>query len=82
MRLGVRFGPVWVSSGGRRRRGGPSGFKVLAGAVCVAAVADALASGGWWVVLGWTVVGVTVLTLVVRLFKRTPGAQHHGGEGR
>jgi hypothetical protein len=53
---------------------------MLAGAACVAAVADALASGGWWAVLGWTVVGVTVVALVVRLVKRTPGAQHHGGQ--
>jgi membrane protein implicated in regulation of membrane protease activity len=45
----------------------------------VGAVVDALCSGGWWVVLGWTVVSLTLIVLVARAFKHAPGAQHQGG---
>jgi len=35
-------------------------------------------SGGWWVVLGWTVVGVTLIVLAVRAVKNAPGAEDKG----
>jgi hypothetical protein len=80
MRLVVRFGPFWVSSGGgRRRRTTIPAWKVLVIAACIIAVADALASGGWWAALGWTIVGVFVLVMAVRMVKHKDGAQHVGG---
>ena len=47
----------------RRGRGGPSSIKMLFVAACLVAVGDAVVSGGWWAVLGWTVVGIAVLAL-------------------
>ena len=81
MRIGARVGPVWVSTGGsrrRRRRKQPSA-KQGTFIIWLIGVAYLLVSGGWWVVLGWSVVGVTLIGLLVRAVKRTPGSQHHAG---
>jgi hypothetical protein len=61
VRVGVRVGPVSVSarSSNRRMRGRPSASALIL--IPLIAVADMLASGGMWVYLGWTIVGITVL---------------------
>lgn len=80
MRLGVRFGPLWVSSGGGRRKPrkqytAASGYLVI----WVVAAVVGIMSGGWWLpVLGWTVVGIGMIALLVRVVKHPPGAQHTG----
>jgi hypothetical protein len=43
------------------------------------AVVYLLVSGGWWVVLGWTLFAATIVVCLVRLVKHAPGAQHNGG---
>jgi hypothetical protein len=67
----VRFGPLWVSSGGRRRR--PVTARAVIGSVCLIAVADAVCSGGWWVVLGWTVTGLGAAVWLLYLMGRRTG---------
>ena len=52
--------------------------KTVAILVPLVALIDALVSGGWWAVLGWTAVAVTVIVLVVRVMRHTPGVQHAG----
>lgn len=43
------------------------------------AVVYLLVSGGWWVVLGWTLVAAGLITMCVRLANSKPGVQHAGG---
>lgn len=52
--------------------------KTVAFLVPLAGVIDALVSGGWWAVLGWTAVAVSVIVLVVRAVRHAPGVQHAG----
>lgn len=54
--------------------------KTVAVLVPLVAVIDALVSGGWWAVLGWTAVAVTLIGLVVRAVRHAPGVQHAGAE--
>jgi hypothetical protein len=78
MRIGLRVGPAWISTGGsRRRRRSVSAPKTIAILVPLIAIGDALAEGGWWAVLGWTAVAVTLIVLVVRALHH-PGAAHAG----
>jgi hypothetical protein len=67
-----------VSTGGsrRRRRRKYTGKQSLAIAWLVAVI-YMLVSGGWWVVGGWTVIGVTLIALLVRAVNHAPGAQHN-----
>jgi hypothetical protein len=67
-RLGLRFGPVWVSSGGSRRRKGRNytakqGFAII----WLFAVVSLLLAGGWLPALGWTILAVTVIALIVSI---------------
>lgn len=50
----------------------------LALVALLVAVIDALVSGGWWAVVGWTVVAVTLIALAVRVVRHAPGVQHAG----
>lgn len=50
----------------------------VTGTVCVIAVLDAVTSGGWWVVLGWSVVGLFVLGWLAWLIGRNPGQRASG----
>ena len=52
--------------------------KTVAILVPLVAVIDALVSGGWWAVLGWTAVAVALIVVVVRAVRHTPGVQHAG----
>jgi hypothetical protein len=54
--------------------------KTVAVLVPLVAVIDALVSGGWWAVLGWTAVAVTLIVLAVRAVRHAPGVQHAGAE--
>jgi fatty acid desaturase len=82
MRSGVRFGPVSRSAGrNRRRKRGKYTMKSTVALALLVAVIYLLVSGGWWVVLGLTILGVALIGLLVRGVKHTPGAQHQGGHG-
>jgi hypothetical protein len=84
MRLGVRFGPVWVSSGGGSGRRKPRKQYTAARGyliIWVIAAVVGIMSGGWWLpVLGWTIVGIGFIALLIRGMKHVPGAQHTGAE--
>lgn len=48
---------------------------------CLIAVADAVCSGGWWVVLGWTVVGLGLIVWLLYLMGRRIERQEAAAKG-
>jgi hypothetical protein len=81
MRLGVRIGPFWASTGGSSRRKLRRNYTAAQGLFMLAliAVVYLMVSGGWWVVFGWTLFAVTIVVAQVCLGKRALGVQHAGG---
>ncbi len=76
----MKVGPVYASTGGSRRRRRKQYTPMQGVAVLwLIGVAYLLVSGGWWVVLGWTLVGVGLITMCVRLANSKPGVRHAGG---
>ena len=83
MPVGVKVGPVYATTRGSRRRRSKQYTPMQGVAVLwLIAVVYLLVSGGWWVVLGWTLVAAGLITMCVRLANSKPGVQHAAAPSR